>query len=327
MKKEYGFVFVLKKIFSNRQINGLILCFVLSFALWVSITYSKEYVYNESFPISYTDTFNKVTFFTKDSVISLEIRTNGFTYMANKLYSSNKKKIIIDVQELNLDLSKGQVKISSNRLKPLIIRELGYEVFTTKLNFENTILYWKNVYSKRVPIKNRAKFDFKKPYNLYAEPKILTKTILIEGDKKDLAQIDTLYTEEVVFQDIDRDVTLFVPVDMSQLSKSVSCKTTNIPIKIDVEKFTENVVNVPVSAIGHEDYRNIKLLPREVKLRYRVAMKDYKKVYLKDFKAYVVCSNREIENKSKLKVSLSNVPSYVHIADIVPDRVDYILYK
>lgn len=327
MREKKQVIFIIKKLLSNKQLNVFVLCFILSFALWVSITYSKEYVYNESFPISFVDSSNKVKFFTKDSVITLEIRTNGFTYIANRLYSSNKKKIIIDVNELNLDLSKGKVSISANRLKPLIIRELGYEVFTTKLNFENIVLNWKNVYSKRVPIVNRAKFRFVKPFNQYSKEELLTKYALIEGDRKDLAKIDTLYTKPITFENINKDVVLYVPVEVSNLSNRLVCKTTTIPIKIDVEKYTENLISVPVSVVGYDNYRNIKLLPQEVKLRYRVAMKDYKKVYTKDFKAYVVCSEREIEKNSKLKIFLSSVPGYVDVVNIIPDRVDYILFK
>lgn len=327
MREKKQVIFVIKKLLSNKQLNVFVLCLILSFALWVSITYSKEYVYNESFPISFVDSSNKVKFFTKDSVITLEIRTNGFTYIANRLYSSNKKKIIIDVNELNLDLSKGKVSISANRLKPLIIRELGYEVFNTKLNFENIVLNWKNVYSKRVPIVNKAKFRFVKPFNQYSKEELLTKYALIEGDKKDLAKIDTLYTKPITFENINKDVILYVPVEVSNLSNGLVCKTTTIPIKIDVEKYTENVISVPVSVVGYDNYRNIKLLPQEVKLRYRVAMKDYKNVYTKDFKAYVVCSEREIEKNSKLKIFLSSVPSYVNVVNIIPDRVDYILFK
>ncbi|MDO5761015.1 MAG: hypothetical protein Q4Q06_08305, partial [Bacteroidota bacterium] len=173
MKNKQRFILVIKKLLSNKQVNVFLLCLALSFALWLSITYSREYTYNESFPISFVDSSNKVKFSTKDSVVTLEIKTNGFTYLANKVYSSNKKKIIIDVNELHLDLSKGRVSISANRLKPLIIRELGYEVFTTKLSFENVVLFWKKVYTKRVPVVNKAQFSFEKPFNKYTKEELL----------------------------------------------------------------------------------------------------------------------------------------------------------
>lgn len=318
---------ILKKLISNKQVNIFILCLLLSCALWISITYSKEYIYSETFPISFIDNSNKVDFFTKDSVITIEVKTNGFEYLANQLFVSHKKKIVLDINDINLNLAKGKSRIPVSRLKPMIMKQLGTVSNNTKVSPENIHLVWNKVYSKKVPVILCANFSFLKPYDAYKKPEMLIKEVIVEGNKEELDKLDTLYTKKIEFKNISRTTTLSVPIDMSLIKPTLVCKTTNIPVKIVAEKYTENIINIPIDVIRYEDYQNIKLLPREVKVRYRVAMKDYNKANVKDFKSYVICSHEALSNDSKLKVYLSNIPDYIKVVSVIPEKVEYILFK
>ncbi|MBR1769244.1 MAG: hypothetical protein IJ748_02185 [Bacteroidales bacterium] len=331
MKSEENIKFSLKrfflKLFSDKQLNVFVLCLLISFALWVSITYSKEYVYSEVFPISFSDSSNKVNFFTKDSVITVEIRTNGFEYLANQMFASHRKKVIIDVENLNLNLSKGEGKIPVSRLKPMIMKELGYETTGAKISPETILLKWNKVYSKKVPVVNRAKFLFDKPFEAYLPEVMLSDYALVEGAKEDLEKVDMLYTQSITFKNINKSSVFFVPLDLTKLKEGLTCKTTSVPVRVTAEKFTESTVNLPVSIHKYEDFKNIKLLPKEVTLRYRVAMKDYRKVNTKDWSAYVICSKQTMDKGSKLRVYTANIPDYIRIVSTVPEKVDYILYE
>lgn len=327
MKSIFSQKNILKRLISNKQVNVFLLCLLLSFALWISITYSKEYIYSESFPISFIDNTNKVDFFTKDSVITIEVKTNGFEYLANQLFVAHKKKIVLDVNDINLNLTRGKSKIPVSRLKPMIIKQLGTVSNNTKISPENINLVWNKVYSKKIPVVLCANFSFSKPYDAYKKPEMLIKEVVVEGNKEELDKLDTLYTVKTDFKNINKTIIFSVPVDMSSLSPTLVCKTTNIPVRIVAEKYTENTISIPIDVIRYEEYKNIKLLPREVKVRYRVAMKDYNKANIKDFKSYVICSHEALSNNSKLKVYLSNIPDYIKVVNILPEKVDYILFK
>lgn len=318
---------ILFKLFSNKQLNTFVLCLVLSSSLWISITFSKEYIYSEAFPISFIDSGNNVNFQSKDSVLTIEIRTNGFRYLTNHFKLTKQDKIIVDIDDLNIDLSRGSNKIPVSRLKPTITNAIGLDRNDVKISPEYIDLRWHKIYHKRVPVVNLASFGFKKHYDAYYPPEPMVKSVLIEGNLQDLQKTDTLYTKRVKFNNIDKNTTVFAPIDLSSLPSQVSCMSTLIPIRVSCEKYTENVISVPVNVVRYEDYKNIKILPREVKVRYRVAMRDYHKVFSKDFNAYVMCSNKNIENRSKLEVMLSDTPSFIHIVNTDPVSVNFILFK
>ncbi|MCF0210482.1 MAG: hypothetical protein HUK18_04115 [Bacteroidales bacterium] len=318
---------ILSFIAKNKQGNILVLCLFLSFVLWFVITYSRVYEHNETFAITFVDNSNKVEFFTKDSVISVELKVNGFEFLANQVFSANKKKVVIELDDLNLNLSKGGEKIPIARLKPKIMKSLGYEGMEAKILPNSINLSWKKVYSKKVVVVSKCKFLFKKPYEAYFPAEVLMKQVLIEGNEADLQKIDTIYTQPITYKNIDKTTTFFVPLDLSNMPQNIYCQTTSVPVRVSAEKFTENVVAIPINVVRYEDYKNVKVLPKDVKLRYRVAIKDYNKVNIKDFNAYVICSNTAISNNSKLKVNINNIPDFVRVVSVVPEKVEYILYK
>lgn len=315
-------------LIKNKQINSFIICLFLSFALWMSITYSKNYEHSIVYPVEFVDANNKAKIYsTQDSNITVTIKANGFEFLLNRGYRKENKKIVLDINKININSNKGYAHIPTSILKTKIMRAIGYKNVTLSVSPDTINLYWEKVYMKKVPVVNRTKFLFQKPFQSYFPSELLTKEIYIEGSKKDLSNIDTIYTKEMTFSNINRNTTFIVPLDLSHFSKNVIVPMENVFVRVRTEKYTENVINVPINVIRYESYKNIKVLPKEIKLRYRVAIKDYKKVNIRDFNAYVLCSDEMIERNNKLKVMISNVPSFVRVVNVVPERVEYVLFK
>jgi hypothetical protein len=315
-------------IIKNKQLNTFLICLFLSFALWVSITYSRNYEHSIVYPVEFVDKNNEAKIYTTmDSNITVTIKANGFEFLLNNGYKKYNKKIVLDINKLNINSNKGYAHIPSVILKNSIIKAIGYKGVEVGVSPDTINVSWEKVFMKKVPVVSLCKFSFKKPYQSYYPSEILTKEVYIEGSKSDLKKIDTIYTEKLTFKDIDRNVLLFVPIDVSKISKNVSVPIGNVPIRVRAERYTENVASIPINVIRYENYKNIKILPKEVKIRYRVALKDYKKVNIQDFNAYVLCSDEAIQKESKLKVFISNVPSFVKVVNIVPEKVEYVLFK
>ena len=93
---------------------------------------------------------------------------------------------------------------------------------------------------------------------------------------------------------------------------------------MEVKEYTENTIELPVEVITGKGEK-IKLYPPTVKLRYKVAMDDYRKVNTDDITAYVLAegSNR----KRKLRVMLNNLPEMIKVMSIEPPKLDYVIKK
>lgn len=289
------------------------------------MTYGRDYQNTTTYTLKFTDNNHNVEYFSSDSVITVGVKTNGFEYLAKAL-SREKKNIVIDVDQLNINLSKGKAAIPSSLLKSQIIHSLGYRGKDITLSPATINLSWNKLYSKKVKVINNSVFKFRQPYNIYSEPEMMISDVVIEGSKNEIAKIDSLQTKPIVYNNIDRSGIFLVPLDLN-LPSGVMCRIKSIPIKIHCEKYTEDIASVNVKVLLNDDYRNIKVLPKQVKVRYRIAIKDYEKVQNKDFNAFVLCSDEVLERSDKLKVNLTNIPDYVKIVSIYPKKVEYILFK
>ena len=310
----------------HRQISSFILCLCVSLFLWFFITYGKDYQHTISYTVKFVDSSNRVEYRTQDTVLTVGIRTNGFEFLA-RLNAKRKQNIVIDIDKLDINLSKGKATVQTSRLKTQIMQSAGLRGMDISISPATVDLTWNKIYSKQVTVVNRGVFKFKKPYAQYAEPELLADKVTIEGPEDELRKTDTVYTCSTVFNNIDRNCIFLLPLDLSSLGSGVTCRLKNIPVKVLTEKYTENVISIPVKVVRYEDYRNIKVLPANVKVRYRIAIKDFNKINQKDITAYVLCSNQAMENHSKLKINLNNVPDYIDVVNIYPEKAEYILYK
>ena len=302
----------------HRQIINFVICLCVSFFLWLFITYGRDYQHSTAYTLKFTNNEHNVEYFTQDSIITVGIKTNGFEYLFRSS-KHDKKDLIIDVDKINLNLSNGKANLPSSALKSQIMHSLGYRGADITLSPSTVRLKWNKIYSKRVKIVNKCVFKCQKPYDMYSDA-------VIEGTESLLEKIDSVNTKNVTYKNINKSGIFIVPLDLD-LPNGATCRMTNVPVKINAEKYTENIAMLPVKAVRYEDGRNIKVLPKQVKVRYRVAVKDFAKINEKEFNAFVVCSDEAMSKSNKLKVNLSNIPDYVKIVNIYPQKVEYILFK
>jgi hypothetical protein len=169
-----------------------------------------------------------------------------------------------------------------------------------------------------------VKVECVQPFSSSEQPKLEKNFLELEGTREELRKIDTLYTKEMTLKGINRDLFVFVPVEFDHSSTNLNLPMSIVGMSINVKEYTENVVSIPVSAIVGKNEK-IRLFPSSVKVRYKVAMEDFKKVNPDDISAYVI-TNLD-KNKKKLRVILKNVPEFVKVLSIDPPKLDYIIQK
>lgn len=316
----------LRKLLSSSSFRAMSLCVFFSFLLWMFITFSDYRQHEFEIPIRFENS-NKPDeiYFTRDSVVVVKVEATGFAFLFKSGFTTKKEKINFDINNLPINKSKGEMKFSSDFLKAPVAKSLGMEGFDISILPDTILLKWQKKYVKSVPVVSNAKFETKNSYTILSKPVLLTKEVTIEGEKRILDKIDTIYTKEVTIENIDKSHVSLIPIDMELYDKGVYFHTTNIPVKIEVAEVTENVVELPVNIIQQGVKENVKIFPAKVSVKYSVPIKDYKKVKAEDFEMYVLCSEEELNQHKKLVVKYSNVPKEVEILSITPRKVDYII--
>lgn len=317
-----------RRLLGNSKARTMGVCLLLSFVLWLFITFGANYQYNFEVPVHFINKNNpEEVFYCSDSIIMVNVSTNGFEFLLKSGLKTNRQGISFDVNALPLNHTSGQGRIPTEFLKPQLLKAIGMNNVPMAISPDTVSIRWNKTYRKSVPVVNRTRFSFKPSFQAYKPLEMLVKEIDLEGEKQELDKVDTVYTKKTELKNIDRSVLFFLPLDTDSIGAKVSVSTTNIPAYLNVCQFIENVVDVPIETIHYDRNEKVRLYPNKVRLKYRVAMQDYKTVKADNFSAYVICRPDKIRDGKKLKVFLSDIPEYVRVVSYEPMRVDYVISR
>ncbi len=313
------------KLRINQKGRIALVCLCISGFLWLFVSLGKSYQYTYSIALHFVNENQpgqKID--CNDSIIDVHLTSSGFNWLTSRISSRHLKTLQVDVNSLSLNTRSGSAKVPTGFLNSRILSEIGMEKVPIEIMPDTIVLRWQKTYSKRVPLISRVNVECRQPFGLSAEPELLEKYIEVEGSEEVLEKIDTIFTKSQTLSGINHNLLTFVPIDFAPEESDVNIQMSSVGLKIQVKEYTENTITIPVEAIVGKN-ESVKLFPSSVKLRYKVAMEDYKKVDTDGITAYVMTAVGK--GKRKLRVMLNNVPSYIKVMSIDPPKVDYIIRK
>lgn len=172
---------------------------------------------------------------------------------------------------------------------------------------------------KNVAIALDGVFNLADEYQMVGNPILSRSKIKIYGQDKALANVDTLYTEHIVWDGICDTVSRLVRLAVPE---GMRIEQDSINVTVISERFTEKKFLRPIQVKGVPDGYHLRLFPNEVEVSVRVGMNHFAQVRPEDVK--VVC-NYEPERVDKLDVILSYSNPYITSAWAYPGVVEFIL--
>ncbi len=300
-------------------------CLCISCLLWLFVSMGKDYQYNYSIPVFFVNENHPgQQIHCDDSIIDVHLTSSGFDWLASRMFLRKIDNLEVDVNSLSLNTRSGSAKVPTGFLNNRILSAIGMDNVPIEIMPDTLVLRWQKTFAKRVPLVNRVKVETKQPFGVWGEVKLGEDFLFLEGSREALEKVDTIYTKDITIRGIDRNLLTFVPIDFENNDNSLSLQMSTVPLRVEVNEYTENTITIPIEAIVAKN-ESIRLFPPTVRLKYKVALEDYKKVATDDITAYVLGAGKE--NNSKLKVMLNNVPDYIKVISLSPPRVDYIIEK
>ena len=106
------------------------------------------------------------------------------------------------------------------------------------------------------------------------------------------------------------------------LKENIQCDVNEVEIVVNVEKYTEAEVEVPITI---PDETQLHLFPNKVKIRYIVAIKDYP--IINDISFKVSIDPEDVFINETLPVKLELFPNTTQIISINPEEVEYLVIE
>ena len=174
--------------------------------------------------------------------------------------------------------------------------------------------------NKKVPVQVQSVVTFKEQYMPLQQMTIKPDSILIYGDEEVISHINAVAARSVNGRAVKRTlngVTQLIPINNVRFSQD------EVFYNLEVGRFVENIVKVPVSITGAPSYANVAIVPQEVTIKYRQPFGIGIKFQAQDF--VVGMEYDEVLRNDVVKVQLIKVPPQVLNISVEPKFVECIL--
>ncbi len=307
---------------NNKKLRVFLLFLMLSFLFWMLIKLSKNYIADVKFDLVYVDEpKNKLIQNNSDNEIILTVNTLGFKLLS---YSLKNKKLNYSLVDLEKIKGSNYYSITKSKINYLQA-QLPVETIVLKVKPDTLYFDLGVKKSKKVKIIPNVNFQFKPGFNLANKYTIDPKFVTISGPTKFIDSIENVQSELLELSDL---ATSFdVAVKLLNNMDAITLSIDHVNISGEVEKITEGSFTLPFKVINLPRKQIISTFPKEVKVVYQVALKDYNKITKNSF--VIQCDYRETvdNNLEYLVPKIIEKPNILFDVKIVPNKIEYLIKK
>ena len=291
----------------------------ISTALWLLIKLSQEYTTQSSFTLQIEDIPCDKWIATPTQNVKFAFETDGFITLAHNLIREQKRTVSISLNEVPYrSENNATYSFSSNYVAERLAERLGIDVTDITMNDATIYFNMEELKSKVVTVTLKEDLRLQRQYGRYGLTIITPASVTVYGTEDVLSEIHNIETQLLTKENLNQSFTEIVPLNL--LDGNIRCNVEEVEVKVDIEKYTEIDLEVPVKPI---DSLEIRFIPSSVQVKCLVAIKDYAKTNAEAFSA--TPDSADFANRNPLlHVSLQS-PGNLQVLGFAPDRVEYII--
>lgn len=244
----------------------LLLSLFLAFIIWLlhslSLTYSVFIEYNVSINSSIEGRSRSSV---SEDVLIVRGRSEGYYIVRQRI--GPRKTLEVTVPPSNITHKSGDLfAVNCESIKSNIIEALGGNVdlefiASDSLNFELP-----RITSKRVPVVPKTSIVFDGQYMALGKIELRPDSVDIYGDVRLLEMVDSVMTEIISASGVDgpiQGICSLIPIRRVEYSED------DIFYSMNVVRYIEESMNVPVTVLGVPEDKDLIVLPSSVRLTFR----------------------------------------------------------
>jgi hypothetical protein len=298
---------------------------LISASIWLLNALSKNYTSVIEYPLVYTDfPENKVFVGEMPAHLDLQINAHGYALLRYQMF---RKPVPISFKVSAFNLNRGQDSSSAfiitRYLRDQIARQLPAELQLLEIKPDTLFFQFAGKVTRLVKIMPDFDYSIEKQFTIRDDIKLTPDSVEVTGPDLILDTLSYVYTEHVVLGELDRNYT-----DRVRLKKEtdLTYNISRVNCSIELERYTELQVSVPVEVLNLPDSIMIQTFPSSIQLSCRVGLSKYDRIETYPFRA-VVDYDKIDEHVSTLNVTIQNLPSYLLRYEFYPKTVEFLKSK
>lgn len=305
---------------NQRSVLTFLVFLAISTAAWFLVKLSENYVTQTTFNLLFDKVPAEKWISSDEQQLKMSLNIDGFHTLRCKMM--RERSVTIPLDEVSYRLERGNVYSFSSQYVAEKVAEM-LDISTSDITMNDAVVYFTmdELKSKVVPITFQSDLKMQRQYGLYGIPTIDPASVTIYGPEEIIDTVKTVRTQKVTRSNVSDDFSESVALDM--LDGKVSSNTKDVRVTVDVEKYTERDVEVPIHVA---DTLKLRFFPEAVSVKCLVAMKDYASISADDFT--VTVDKQQLKAlQPLLDVQFVAWPKTVQILSSHPDKVEYLIVQ
>ena len=167
----------------------------------------------------------------------------------------------------------------------------------------------------------QAQVRYAAQYQAKNLPLLSTDSVRIYGTEKVLSDIDCIYTDSILINNLRDSITQTVAL---QLPSSIRCSTTQIQVTFQAEQFTDKSFTLPIRTLLVPEGEHMRLFPQQTTIVVRVGMSHYSQVTVEDLAAVCYYPSKHCD---ALPIEIQTNNPYISNIRCYPSAVEYIIER
>ena len=305
----------------RRRISLFFLCFFIAVGAWLFFSLSDRYVYQVQTLVRFVNLPEKRAFNPLQSdTLRLQVEGTGWQLLFSKL-RINPQSVDIELKDLK---KQNFIELSGQIQK--INTQIGSTQKVVYVNPDTLYFDFSSSTVKKIPVVFKQKIQFKSQFGISDSVQLNPAFITITGPFKELSEVKYWETESLYLNDLSRSLDMKINLKRP-LKANITIYPNYVNVRLNIDEFTEKVIEIPVSIINNKEFRNVKLLPDKVKVTILSPLSKYPITERKDFDLYVDLNNWKEDGYSQLPVRIIRLPEFSKLVKIEPQTLDFIIQK
>lgn len=318
----------IKRILLNKKIVAFLVCLLIATFLWLINALNRNYTKTIAIPVKFVNLpKNKSLSSDLPKEIQADIKASGAKLFFID-FNKKENEIVIDLN--NFIKSQNQSKsLAINTALSIgnLSRLFNTEIELIKVKPDSIYFSFGKAYKKVVPVIPDLQIDFDTLYNYGDKVKIYPSSVTLFGDSLLLSNVDEIKTEKIVLNNLNKTINQKAVLILPEgLEERIGISSNDVNLIINVDKFTQLNLEVPIEVIGVPANQELKTFPNKTTLHIKVGLLEYDSLQPNQFR--VLVDYKDIQkNKHKLPLKIDQQPENISIIKIIPDKVEYLIKK
>lgn len=308
------------QLFRSKKLNVFVLFFIISLTILILSKLSQNYQGTLVFKVKPTNVKEtQVILNDSSNQLNVTLDTYGFKWLR---YAISKPVVEVDL-ESDVILKDSILIWTEKKGFSNISKQFGKDIKVININPDSLVFRYDVNQVKKVPVKADLDVSFFQGFNTLDSVKVTPDSIKLIGPASLLKSIDFIKTKHKSFSDLKGNVDKPIQLVVDSISDEVKVESNMVQFHLEVSKFTEGVVTLPVTIVNVPEDVKINYFPKQITVKYATTINDFNSISKEDFK--VECDYANSKNKSYLIPKIVAKPKNVKNIRLQEQQIEFII--